>query len=155
MSSRVAPAEEEGARATAERGGGEVGRAFRVSLFSHLRFLSAFAEWEAQNVEVKELSQMYPFFKPMMLAIASRIAVDSNVGMKYRLALATWLTYMDVTSDFYMMRQYFLLGRMGTFVVCLVIMVVHMVMQLLICHLQNRKDKKYMAKGDGVHLSFR
>ena len=149
----VTPTEQE-RKAKTDKRGKELGVALRMSLISNLLYRTGVMEWVVQNPEVADLFSSDPFFKAMMLAIAKKIAVGSNTGMKYRLGVATWLTYMDVSSDLYMMRKYFLEGRMGTFYACLAIMIVHTFVQLILCFVQNRRNKKYMAKEMALILIF-
>ena len=140
--------------AKAEKRGKELGLFFRISVLSHLQYKSGFAEWVVQNAEVDALVKEHPFFKGMMLAIAKKVAVESNTGMKYRLSVSVGLTYMDVSSDIYMMQQYWVQGRFVTFYTCLAIMIVHSFVQLVLCFVQNRKNKKYMAKEMALILMF-
>ena len=123
-----------------------MGGSFNTAIKSGVGYKAGVVKWVIQHSDVRELAASCPFFKPMMLTIAKMITADSNSGIKTRLAVATVFTYMDVTTDFIMMRKYFLQGRMGTFLVCLAIMIFHSLLQLLCSFGQNRKNKKSCSR---------
>ena len=120
-----------------------VGRSFSIALLSNTTHEAAIEEWTLSYPAMRELERKFGrLFLPFLSTIAKCLLEGADWGLKMRVVVGALLSVLDMTSDIYMINQFYEQDQVSAARATIAMIAANMFVQLLIVYAQNSKRPK-------------